>query len=378
MKLLRCAGAVAVATTMTLSGTLAHADPAPPVAEPYTLQELVGPYPSDLPARGTFIPVLDGFTGIRDTRPDLMQRNLDRTVEINNGASAVAQQRALFDSNHERLLSLSDGLGEGLGETFRTALHEGRLPKVQALLGGELGRAVGIANLSLLEKQHWSNPRPFEVAPDRIHYYFGDGVSGAADPYAEVGGTSSYPSGHTSSSYLIGILLADMLPELAPQILTRASEVGNSRIVLGVHYPLDVMGGRIMGHAAAADRLSDPAFARLVDEAATELRGALEWSVGEPLDEYISSDTPYRPIGTALAEYNERMTYGFERIDPSMTNDIPAEAAVLLRGVAPDFTDEQRLDILRRTAIPAGYPLDQAGPNGGWMRIDLAAAYEAV
>ncbi len=366
-----------MATAVTMSAPLAYAQPAAdvaPVVEPFSVQELLGPYPSDLPARENFISVLDGFTAIRDTRPDLIRRNLDLTVEINNGASAVEQQRALFDSNHERLLSLSEGLGAGLGDAFRVALRDGRLPKTQALLGGEVGRAVGVTNLSLLEKSHWDNPRPFEVAPERIHYYFGDGVSGAADPYVEVGGTSSYPSGHTSSSYLNGILLAGMLPELAPQILTRASEVGNSRIVLGVHFPLDVMGGRIMGQAAAADRLNDPRFARLVDEARTELRGQLEWSVGMPLDEYIATDTPYRELDTALAEFRDRMTYGFDPLEPGMVNDVPAEAAVLLRGIAPALSDDERLDILRQTAIPAGYPLDQVGVDGGWLRIDLAAA----
>lgn len=375
MRFLRCA--VAVTAMMTVSVPLADADPAPPV-ESYSLQELVGPYPSDFPARGNHISVLDGFTAIRDTRPDLVQRNLDRTVEINNNATPIEQQRALFDADHERLLSLSDGLGEGLGKAFRDALAEGRLPKVQALLGGEVGRAVGVTNLSLLEKQHWNNPRPFELAPDRIQYYFGDGVSGAADPYAEVGGTSSYPSGHTSGSYLNGILLADMLPELAPQILARASEVGHSRIVLGVHYPLDVMGGRIMGQVAAAQRLNDPAFARLVDEAEAELRAELERSVGVPLGDYIATDAPYRRSDAAREEFRARMTYGFDFIDPTMMNDIPAEAAVLMRGVAPGLTDGQRLDILRRTAIPAGYPLDQAGPDGGWLRIDLPAAYGAL
>lgn len=33
--------------------------------------------------------------------------------------------------------------------------------------------------------------------------------------------------------------------------------------------------------------------------------------------------------------------------------------------------------ILTRTAIPAGYPLDQTGADGGWLRIDLAAALAA-
>jgi len=388
MEYRRLAGtmAVALATTLasvSLTASVSFADaeplvPAAPVAEAFTLPELIGPYLSDVPARGTYIGVLDGFTEIRDTRPDLLQRNLDLGVEINNAATPVEQQRALFDDNHDRLLSLSDGLGDGLGAVFRTALAEHRLPKVAALLAGDIARAGGIANSTLLEKNHWSNPRPFEVVPERIVAYRGDGVSGGADPFADVYGTDSYPSGHASQGYWKGILLAGMLPELAPQILTRASEIGNGRIVLGVHYPLDVMGGRIMGQAAAADRLGDPAFARLVDEAGAELRAVLETAAGRPLRDYIASDTPYRPAATARAEYRERLTYGFERIHPDAANDIPAEAAVLLRAAAPGLTDEQRLDVLRRTAIPAGYPLDRTGPEGGWLRIDLVAAYEAV
>ncbi|MEV1133357.1 acid phosphatase [Rhodococcus coprophilus] len=371
MKLSRYAGALVVAAMMTATAPVAYAGP-------FALPDLVGPYPSDFPVRVNYISVLDGFTELRGSRLDLVQQNLDMAVAINNTATPVEQQRALFDSHYDRLLSLSDGFGRGLGEVFRTALGEGRLPKTEALLGGELARAGGIANSTLLEKQRWNNPRPFETAPERIRYYFGDGTGGTADPYAELFGTSSYPSGHTAQAYRKGIMLADMLPELAPQILARASEVGNSRIVLGVHYPLDVMGARIMGQAAAADRLNDQAFVRLVDEAKNELRSELERSVGVPLADYIESDAPYRSPGAVLDEYRERMTYGFEPVDPAMVNDIPADAAVLLRSVAPHHTDEERLGVLRDTAIPAGYPLDRAGPDGGWLRIDLAAAYTAA
>jgi len=148
--------------------------------------------------------------------------------------------------------------------------------------------------------------------------------------------------------------------------------------VLGVHYPLDVMGARIMGQAAAADRLNDPTFVRLVDEAKAELRSELERSVGAPLADYIESGVPYRSLDAACGEYRDRMTYGFEPVDPAMVNDIPADAAVLLRSVAPHLTDEERLGVLRDTALPAGYPLDRAGPDGGWLRIDLAAAYATV
>ncbi|EOM77316.1 hypothetical protein Rrhod_1269 [Rhodococcus rhodnii LMG 5362] len=201
-------------------------------------------------------------------------------------------------------------------------------------------------------------------------------MSGGADPYADVAGSGSYPSGHTNQGYWKAILLADMLPEFAPQLLARASEIGHSRVVLGVHYPLDVMGGRIMGQAAAADRLADPAFARLVDEAAVEVRAVLEAEAGAPLADVAASDVPYTLTDGDL--YRDHMTYGFEQVDPSLVNDIPAEAAVLLRTAAPDLGVEERLQVLRDTAIEAGYPLDEAGPDGGWLRIDLVAAHEAL
>ncbi len=159
MEYRRIAGVAAtiVAVTVTVSVPFASADPAVPavpVIEAFTLPELLGPYPSDIPARGgTYIGVLDGFTEIRDTRPrpDAAQPR-PGGVEINNAAVPVEQQRALFDHNHDRLLSLSDGLGGGLGEVFRTALAEHRLPKVEALLAGDLARAGGILNSTLLEK----------------------------------------------------------------------------------------------------------------------------------------------------------------------------------------------------------------------------------
>src|SRR4051794_9739826 len=69
-----------------------------------------------------------------------------------------------------------------------------------------------------------------------------------------------FPSGHGTTVYEAGLTLATLLPELAPEILARTSEVGNSRMVLGVHYPTDIMGGRMAGEAALAARWSDKAY----------------------------------------------------------------------------------------------------------------------
>ncbi|UUZ87083.1 hypothetical protein LJK88_40535 [Paenibacillus sp. P26] len=52
--------------------------------------------------------------------------------------------------------------------------------------------------------------------------------------------------------------MAYAVPERYQESLTRASELGNNRIVAGMHSPLDVMGGRVMATALAVAILSDP------------------------------------------------------------------------------------------------------------------------
>ncbi len=59
----------------------------------------------------------------------------------------------------------------------------------------------------------------------------------------------SFPSGHATSSLAIGLTMALHLPKLAPVLVPLALLVGWSRVVLGVHYPGDVLAGQ--GIAAA-------------------------------------------------------------------------------------------------------------------------------
>nr|WP_202422772.1 phosphatase PAP2 family protein [Gordonia sp. SID5947] len=361
---------ILLVTGVVASGT-ATAAPTVTRPAPFTPAQIVGPYASDLPPSGTYIPVLDGFAGLRRDRPDIIASNLQKVKRINNSATRAQQTDAIAINHDDRLVSLSEALGDRLGTAFRQLLAAGAVPKVDALAGGDTARGGLPLGTTLLEKEYYGNPRPFVVAPTSITKYDKPG----GNLYAELANNGSYPSGHASMAYWKGALLAYWLPELGPQIIARAGEIGRSRIVLGVHYPLDVMGGRIMGTDIAAARLADPRFAQLVDQAGTQLRTQLERSIGMPLKDFIARDTPYLTTQQAVTEHRATMTYGFPVVSSGLRNAIPASAAALLRSRFPRLTDAQRLDILRRTAIKAGYPLDQAGPNGGWLRIDLAAAY---
>lgn len=61
----------------------------------------------------------------------------------------------------------------------------------------------------------------------------------------------SFPSGHAATSFACALLLATVAPRLAPAFFALAAAIAYSRLYVGVHYPLDVLGGAALGLAVA-------------------------------------------------------------------------------------------------------------------------------
>lgn len=61
----------------------------------------------------------------------------------------------------------------------------------------------------------------------------------------------SFPSGHAASAFAAAGVVAVLHPRLRIPALALAALVGLSRVYLGVHYPLDVLGGAALGLAVA-------------------------------------------------------------------------------------------------------------------------------
>ena len=59
----------------------------------------------------------------------------------------------------------------------------------------------------------------------------------------------SFPSGHSSTSFAAATILAAYLPALALPLYALAALVAVSRVYVGVHYPLDIVGGALLGVA---------------------------------------------------------------------------------------------------------------------------------
>ncbi len=62
---------------------------------------------------------------------------------------------------------------------------------------------------------------------------------------------ASFPSGHAATSFAAATMLSFTFPRFAPPLYVLAAAVAFSRVYVGVHYPLDVIGGAILGALVA-------------------------------------------------------------------------------------------------------------------------------
>jgi undecaprenyl-diphosphatase len=88
--------------------------------------------------------------------------------------------------------------------------------------------------ISLALRQLIGRDRPFVVYPE-------------PRPLVHPPSSGSFPSGHAAAAFACATVIAWASPRLAVPAYVVAVLVAWSRVYVGVHYPLDVLGGAVLG-----------------------------------------------------------------------------------------------------------------------------------
>ena len=160
----------------------------------------------------------------------------------------------------QKALAVSDATNESVAffSDILPGFDLNKLPKTKSLFD-KVKYNAGYE--SKLFKNHFMSKRPYQVDPD-IHACVAPKPSNL---------DRSYPSGHTTMGYAMGIVLANLIPEKSKEIMERSRLYGENRVNCGAHFPSDVTGGQVLGTLVAKELIRNQDFKLLMNEARDEL-----------------------------------------------------------------------------------------------------------
>jgi autotransporter-associated beta strand protein len=327
--------------------------------------------------------------------------NIQYVIDATTHRTAGQELAAYLDDRRNKGYSISDGMGP-LTDTWRTLCEQfttitGIAADATTVLYNDLGNNVGVGSsgnthnfgtvVDLVAnigengstepaKRFYKFARPWRWSSSVIVV---PALVPAESPTPQTDG--GYISGHEAEAMRDAIAVAYAVPERFQEILSRAGELGENRILAGMHSPLDVIGGRMQGEAVATASLAtggnSGTRAAAFAQAQTTLMAAVGVSDTAALNALAHSQglatDRFADHAINKAHFLHYMTYGFRQIgDRTMPVVVPKDAEVLLETRLPYLDAEQRRVVLKTTAIASGYPVvDDAE---GWGRLNLFAA----
>ena len=110
-------------------------------------------------------------------------------------------------------------------------------------------------------KNYFQRPRPFVADPSLVNGYEGEK-------------SYSYPSGHSTESMVLALVLSDLLPDQREAIVAHARAIGWRRVQIARHYYTDVFAGRVLAEAIVKQFKKSDAFEKDFAAAKAELEAA--------------------------------------------------------------------------------------------------------
>jgi acid phosphatase (class A) len=133
----------------------------------------------------------------------------------------------------------------------------GKLPKTEEFLDHVRGDAEIVVDNA---KNYWKRPRPYKVDPSL--------ASGKLEK------SFSYPSGHSTESMVLALVMADLFPGHRDAIIGEARNIGWHRVEIARHYPTDIYAGRVLAQAIVRQMKKDADYQRDFAAAKAEIAAA--------------------------------------------------------------------------------------------------------
>ena len=140
-----------------------------------------------------------------------------------------------------------------VGEFFQS----NNLPKTAAFFEKVQLDAETVTDLG---KDFFKRPRPYTTDPSLAN--------------GKLETSFSYPSGHSTESMVLALVLAELLPDKQDAILAHARLMGWHRVQIARHYPTDIYAGRVLALAVVKQFHKNAAFEEDFKRVETELAAA--------------------------------------------------------------------------------------------------------
>jgi len=113
------------------------------------------------------------------------------------------------------------------------------------------------ATVTDLGKDYFHRPRPYTTDPSLAN--------------GKLEKSFSYPSGHSTESMVLALVLADLLPEKHDAVIAHARAIGWHRVQIARHYPTDIYAGRVFAQAIVKQFKKSESFEKDFTEAQAEI-----------------------------------------------------------------------------------------------------------
>ncbi|BCH00423.1 phosphatase PAP2 family protein [Mesorhizobium loti] len=220
---------------------------------------------------GLLLLVIGSAAQAEDAKPFVTNKDIDLTMILppppaNDSAQTKAELGEVLTLQVTRTTEMAaSAVADSEENVWRFAnvmgpnFNKEKLPKFSAFFDRVVETEGAVVDPA---KDVWKRPRPHQL-------------SDLVKPAVKLSSSGSWPSGHATVGTMMGIILADMVPEKRAEIMARAAEYAHNREVGGIHYASDVEMGKISGSVIAAVLLNRDDFKAEYEVARAELRSDL-------------------------------------------------------------------------------------------------------